>query len=330
MQEAAPVSLASLGSSFIKRLFGGGVKAVEQDVVRVVAAEAEQNVALKAGQVLGRDALVRRGEAAMKGKVLRKAANQAGLEGGHIAKELKIDQAGQKWMAKGFKFGQEHRALGDKVGSDVARALGLETPIVHLREATLGGKRQIATLQRFVEHSGERLPVDPHQLTKKQVDQLTETQVARWLIGDHDGKVNNFLVKKNGDVMAIDFGNMFRHFPEDVLSKSYVPNWEEPVYNRIWDAYAKGTLSVDMLPALAMVSKVEQLSDDAYVKMLRPFAEARYMTTDIPAGLPTVESFLAAALERKQTIRETFTSFFDGLARERGLKGGFVEALKLK
>lgn len=344
------MSLASLSSSFFKRLFGGAAKAVEREaggtiareashvaggkiashVARSAAADTEKQVSRSAAQVLGRDALVRRGEVAMRGKVLRSAANQAGLEGGHIAKELKLDQAGQKWMAKGFKFGQEHRAVGDKVGSDVTRALGLETPVIHMREATLQGKRQMATLQRFVEHSGERLPLDPHQLTKKQVDQLTETQVARWLIGDHDGKINNFLLKKNGDVMAIDFGNMYRHFPTDVLAKGYVPNWEEPVYNRIWNAYAKGTLNVDMLPALAMVSKIEQMADDDFLKLIKPYVEARYLTDDIPAQLPNVARFLEAALDRKQTIRETFTGFFDGLARERGLTGGFMEALRLK
>ena len=208
--------------------------------------------------------------------------------------------------------------------------LGLETPIVHLRKTNLAGKRQLATLQRFVEHSGQRLPIDPHQLTKQQVDQLTETQVARWLIADHDGRVNNFLVKKSGKVMAIDFGNMFSHFPTDKLAKSYVPNWEEPVYNRIWDAYAKGTLDVDLLPALAMVARIERMADGDYLKLIKPYVESRYLSGDIPAGLPTVERFLEAALSRKQTVRETFTSFFDGLARERGLKGGFMEALKLK
>lgn len=316
--------LVQLGLQSLRRLVNGGAHAgsgaASKELVEKAAKDAASGIA--------RDHLVKRGESIMRGKVLRTAPKQVGIEGGYLAKEVKIDELGQKWLAKTFWQDLEYRAIGDKVGADVARALGLETPAIHLRKATIGGKRQLATVQKMVGHSGVRLPMDPHQLTKAQVDQLNAAQVARWLIGDHDGKVANYLVKESGDVVTIDLGNMYRHFPEDFLSKSWIANREEPIHNRIWKAYTEGTLHVDFTAGLEMVAKIEALPDEKFLALLKPYVDARYQAAqEIPAGLPTAADFMRAALERKRHIRADVTAFYDQMKLERGGKG-FVEKLK--
>lgn len=316
--------LAQFGLQAIRRLLGGatqvGAEAASKELVEKAAKDAATGYA--------RDQLVKRGESVMRGKVLRTAPKQAGIEGGYLAKEIKVDELGQRWLAKTFWQDLEYRAIGDKVGADVVRALGVETPAIHLRQATIGGKRQLATVQKMVSHSGVRLPLDPHQLTKAQVDQLTASQVARWLIGDHDGKVANYLVKEGGEIVTIDLGNMYRHFPDDVLSKSWVANREEPIHNRIWQAFTEGTLAVDFLPGLEMVARIEALPDEKFLALIKPYVDARYQAAqEIPAGLPTAADFMRAALERKRHIRADVTAFYDQMLLDRKGKG-FVAKLK--
>lgn len=253
--------------------------------------------------------------------VFKRAAEQGGLSGGHLPKQIMEDQFGRRWMFKTVPSGEEFRALGDKVGGDVLGAVGIRTPKVHLTEQSINGQVRFGTIQQMVEHSGEKLTADVTQLTQAQVDELTQSHVARWLISDHDGKVENFLVHKSGAIETIDLGQMYRFFPSDSLDRLYQPNAKKPIFNNLWEGYVEGKVKLDFQKGLDQVAKVEALSDDTFRDMLRPYAAARYQQGQPLAGYKTADEFVNAAVRRKQNLRTDMLGFYDSLAKERGLSG---------
>lgn len=253
--------------------------------------------------------------------VFKRAAEQGGLKGGHLPKQIMEDQFGQRWMFKTVPTGEEFRALGDKVGGDLLGAVGIPTPKVHLSSQEIDGQVRFGTLQKLVEHSGEKLPADVTQLTQAQVDDLTRSHVGRWLISDHDGKIDNFLVRKSGAVETIDLGQMYRFFPSDSLDRLYRPNAKPPVFNSLWEGYVEGKVHLDFQKGLDQVAKVEALPDRTFTDLLRPYATLRYQQGQGLAGYRTADEFLQAALRRKQNLRRDMLGFYDSLAKERGLSG---------
>lgn len=255
------------------------------------------------------------------GMAFKVAAEQGGLKGGHLSKQVMEDAAGQRWMFKAVPKGEEYRALGDKAGGDILRAIGISTPQVHLTTQVMDGRPQFGTIQKLVDHSGQKLPSDAAQLSRQQLDDLTEAHVGRWLISDHDGKVENFLVRKGGGVETIDLGQMYRFFPEDSLDRLYQPNAKKPIFNEMWDDYVAGKVDLNFQKGLERVAKVEALPDDEFAKLLRPYAEARYAQEGAIPTMKTVDEFMQSALNRKKNLRDDMLGFYDSLAKERGLSG---------
>lgn len=253
------------------------------------------------------------------GLTFRLAGDTQGLVGGHLPKQILVDQHQRRWLVKEVPAGQEYRGLSDAVGSDLFKALGIPTPEVRAFDQVVGGKRLTGTIQPMVEHTGK--VVDARKLSPEQTDDLLQSQVGRWLISDHDGKPENFLLMKDHHVQAIDLGQMYRFFPGDSLDRKYQPNADKPLYRSMWKAYVTGKIDLDFSKGLEVVSKAEALPDEQFVKMLRPYAEARYRQGGPIAGLPKVEDFLQAALSRKQTLRQDMLGFYDSLAKERGTSG---------
>lgn len=247
--------------------------------------------------------------------------DQGGIGGGHLPKQVLVDEEANRWLLKTVPEKESFRALGDSVGSEVLDALGIRTPQVKAVTQHAGDKVVPGTLQEMWPHTGKAVPTDPTQLTAGQVDDLLEGQVGRWLISDHDGKAANFLLMADNHLASIDLGQMFRFFPQDQLSRTYKPNADAPIFNDLWAAYVKGQVSVDFQRGLDVVARVEAMPDDRYLAMLRPYVEARYQQAGAAGSLKTADDFLAAALERKHHLRQDFTAFYDSLAKERGFSG---------
>jgi hypothetical protein len=250
------------------------------------------------------------------------------LTGGHNPIQAMQDQFDRYWVFKSiFDKGVHYKAVGDKVGGDLAKAVGLPSPVVHFASEEINGKVQFGTVMPMIKHTGKRLPVSPKAWTEAQKDQLTASHVFRWLIGDHDGKAANFLVLKDGNLVPIDFGNMYRNIGKDKLERHYAPNPTPQVYNKMWEAYVNSSIDLNFHAGLYQVSRIEQLSDQEFLKMLEPYAEARYARGGFrPKAAATKEEFLKLALQRKQNIRTDISRFYDSLAKERG-QSGLREAL---
>ncbi|HEY9720995.1 MAG TPA: hypothetical protein V6D47_03225 [Oscillatoriaceae cyanobacterium] len=263
------------------------------------------------------------------------AAKQPLLKGGHLPKQIMTDRFGKSWLFKTTMPGKEYRALGDRAGSRIFDAIGLDTPKVsttrlpaNLSYKTLAGdvlpvKGDVyGNIQRMVESNGKALPSDVRKLTQSQIDQLTVSHVGRTLIFDNDGKAANFLTRPDGSIASIDLGNMYRYTEQGPLTRDYAPNpGDAPYYNKLWQGYVDGKINLDFSKGLRQVAKIEALPDDQFKQLLRPYAEARYAQGDAAPGYPTVESFLRMAVDRKQNMRGLMTNFYDGLAKARGLSG---------
>lgn len=262
----------------------------------------------------------------------RLAAKQPLLEGGHLPKQIMIDRFGKPWLFKATMPGKEYRALGDRTGSRIFNAIGLDTPKVSttrmpadLTYKTLDGQALAVkgdvygNIQRMIDNTGKTLPSDVTKLTPTQINQLVASHVGRTLIFDNDGKAANFLMRPDGGVATIDLGNMYRYVDQGPLQRNFAPNpGDEPYYNKLWQAYVDGKVNVDFSKGLQQVAKIEALPDSEFKQLLRPYAEARYAQGDGAPGYPTVESFLRMAVNRKQNMRALMTDFYDRLTQERG------------
>ena len=250
-----------------------------------------------------------------------RAAEQGGLSGGHLPKQIMEDASGNRWMFKTVPTGEEFRALGDKTGGDILGAIGIRTPQVHLTTQVIDGQPRFGTIQQMVQHSGKTLSEDVTQLGQATLDELTQSHVGRWLISDHDGKVANFLLHNSGAVETIDLGQMYRFFPSDSLDRLYQPNAKKPIFNSMWEGYVEGKIDLNFEKGLEQVAKIEALPDQKFIEMLRPYAETRYQQGAAIPGLKSADEFIDSALRRKQNIRTDITHFYDSLAKERGLSG---------
>lgn len=255
--------------------------------------------------------------------MLQHVRSPMSLKGGHNPIQAMKDQLGQLWIFKAvFQRGAPYRAVGDKAGSDLARAVGIPTPPVQYASELMKGDVRFGTLSPMIKHSGKRLSADMTELTETQKKQLLQSHVFRWLIGDHDGKAANFLVLNDKSLVPIDFGNMYRNFSRDSLDRFYQPNPITPVYNQMWDAYVKGQIDLDFKAGLKQVGRIERLPDTEFMRLLKPYADARYAQPGFrPKGLETKEQFLKKALDRKHSLRKDIIRFYDSLAKERGPSG---------
>ena len=101
-----------------------------------------------------------------------------------------------------------------------------------------------------------------------------------WLISNHDGHSKQFLRAKDGKVYGIDKGQLFKFLGSDKLSIDYHPNGvcgeQEPFYNTLFRAAKQGKVTVDPSVTLRYIREVEQISDDDYLALLRPYVEGRF------------------------------------------------------
>lgn len=156
------------------------------------------------------------------------------------------------------------------------------------------------------------------QLPEGVLSQLQREHVTDTLLFNFDGHGGNFLVTKTGNVIGIDKEQSFKHILDSEswkINVNYHPNAvyfeAEPIYNTMYKRFVKGTVDLDLKVSEKYIKRVDSVSNSKYAEIFRDYAEARN-----GAG-KAADELLEKIVERKDTLRESFTEFFDRILAEK-------------
>lgn len=256
-------------------------------------------------------------------------AGKANLNGMH-EKFFMQDPQGRKHLWKPDKHKGGAKARAEELAAQTFARIGLLAPTVGLTKHNgLWG-----SVQPMVPDC-ERLESNPTQWTSDQIAQVARSAIGNWLVSDHDGNGDNYLVNGKKTTFRIDMGQAYRYFPNDQLSSDYHPNESygapAPVTNAMWKMIANGTLNApeEMVAPkmLDVIREAEKISDDNYRQLLNPLAQSVVgggSNTDIGWYEPVAdrartrlgksnvsdqeiaEEFILLNLERKHNLRSDF------------------------
>ena len=154
----------------------------------------------------------------------------------------------------------------------------------------------------------------PVDLKPSEIKGLQQEQVVDWLTSNHDSHGAQFLRTGDDKVVGIDKDQAFKYFPDDKLSITYKPNTEkygekEPYYNTLWNAVKSEAVTANPNDVLPAIKKAQDIPDDKYKAMLKPYADARYGAADSSAK----DQFYNQAVGRKNSLKDDFEKFYSGI-----------------
>lgn len=259
------------------------------------------------------------------------------IKGMHLggAHQKKVYQApdGSRWL---FKPQDEFRAYGDKVAYDLAKAVGLPAAETYVIEI----EGQIGSIQRMFDDVVQTLSsVDPASLTEDQLIMVQREHIFDWLIGNHDGHAENLLLLKDGRIVGIDKGQLFKFYDQDRLDWEYNPNRRFGVvsyHNRLLARWAAGEdvtylhpLETDALREF--IERIQALDDETLKQIVRPYAERAVQFQvgrgQVALAYQDVDRFLEAVVERKRRIADDFLDLYERALKARNKALGITEAL---
>lgn len=208
------------------------------------------------------------------------------------------------------------RPLAAQAASIIGAAILGPDAVVPVKAAT-DKNGQVGSFQPYhmdVKSDASAIPLSA--MTKPQKDGLVKEKVFDWLIGSHDTKPGNFVVKENGQVLGIDKEQAFKWIGSDQLNTTYKPNPSKPIYNDLFQGFADKTLDLDLDQADAVIKAVEAIPDEKYVEMVKPYLDGAAQRYGWGDGKK--KERLDAILKRKQNIRKDFEKFFSSLTEARG------------
>jgi len=241
----------------------------------------------------------------------------ADIEGAHT-KYFFIDKSGERWLFK--PVSEEFRGYGDDVAYRIGRLIDPESTEVHFVQLGVPGrgklKGSIQKWQNDLKKEFDFRDAVVKNLSASELEQLQREHVIDWLISNHDAHGKQFLRLKNGQVKGIDKGQLFKFIGDDRLSIDYHPNKafgeREPFYNTVMRAWRDGKIEMDLQMTYKHISRIEQITDDAYIELLKPYAKRRFSRQPLK-----LNQFYETALIRKNNLRQDFEDFYTELLRKR-------------
>ena len=220
------------------------------------------------------------------------------------------------------------RAYAQEAGYKVQYIVDPDTA-VELKTATLGGK--FGSIQKIVDGADKPQELKDwffydKNLDEKLVAQLQREHVTDWLLANYDSHVNNFITNKRGKLVGLDKEQAMKYIwkkEAQAMNLTYHPNSiygeNEAIYNKLFRKYADGTIDMDLNDALPYIKRIEAISDKQYREIFREYAESLH------GKGKEAEKLLDAIVERKNTLRETYRTFYEELIEKRtGKKVSFM------
>lgn len=235
------------------------------------------------------------------------------------------DASGQEWL---FKPAQSKGGTPEQFRAHVQETGYKVQGIVDPDSAVKVGTGDISG--KFGAYQ-QRIDVDPNGfdykawqqygtkgLTADQVQQIQREHVTDWLMGNFDSHGGNFVTDTSGKLIGVDKEQSFRYIGDNASAKmtySYHPNSKygetEPLYNTVFRKYANNELDLDPQDTLAYIKRVEAIPDKEYREIFRSYAESLHGKGQ------KAEDLLDAIVERKQSLRETYRTFYTDLLTQR-------------
>jgi hypothetical protein len=236
------------------------------------------------------------------------------LDGMHEKKVFE-DAEGNRWLFKPVERGEDFRAWGDRAAAELAKKLGLPTPEVYVTE--IGGRA--GSLQKMFDVAGNFRGMNPAAISAEELVAIQREHAFDWLISNHDGHPGNMIRTKDGRLVGIDKGQLFRFFGKDRLATTYNPNPERSLYNDVFADYAKGK-DVKLVPfahaeMAGVLRKLDALPDDEFKRILSPYARRAAEAGRLAYG--SEDAFLKKALARKKSLRADLKKFYRQLDARR-------------
>lgn len=240
-----------------------------------------------------------------------------GIGGAH-PKEFYTDELGRKWLFKPVhtqssqwrgRSDLSFLARTEEMGYKVQRLV--DPDAIEVRYIELNGRPGSIQLWRAdeVAETFTRY-LDPSDFPEELIPQIQREHVVDWLISNHDGHAEQFLVNRNGHVWGIDKGQAFKYFPSDRLAIDYNPTAygsEKMLMNALLERAKAGDLSLSTGPVADAVRAIEKLSDDEFLAILRPYADGRFRTQS------ELQAFYDAAVARKNRLRLDFEELYSSV-----------------
>lgn len=181
-------------------------------------------------------------------------------------------------------------------------------PVVSSVQRLLGGvKGNIRNQGGFKSLSGD------------QIRQVFREHTVDWLTGNFDAHDGQFIVLADGKILGADKENAFKFWrdPKSLkMSRTYAPNPEWPIYNDLFDAFAKGKIDLDLNDVLPAIQRVEAMSDQEFLDIFARYRDA------LPLSAAEKAQLAEHMLQRKHGLREEYRRFFSELLEERTGKKG--------
>nr|DAU76871.1 MAG TPA: minor capsid protein [Caudoviricetes sp.] len=243
------------------------------------------------------------------------------------------DSSGREWLFKPSraKYSGElepFRAYIQEAGYKVQSIVDPDSA-VPVATGTIDGK--FGALQKKVK-VGNMTPdlndwyYNGGELSSSIKEQLQRENVTDWLLANYDSHAGNFIYSEKGTIIGVDKEQSFRYLQKkgaQKMSYTFHPNAsygeKPPVYNTMYDRFAKGEIDLDLNNTLPYIKRVEAIPDAEYREIFRSYA------VSLNGEGKAAEALLDDIVERKKNLRESFRTFYEELLEERtGKKTRFL------
>ena len=245
-----------------------------------------------------------------------------------------VDGQGQAWFGKPHpSSGGRARAITEATASEAKAALGLSAVPVYYRQVGTAHHAMQPLLK-----GAKPLSHNHKDLSQHDVDTIVRQTVGDWLVGEHDGKEDNWLRTASGGLTRCDLGQAFKFWGADKPALDWEGNGNHgtKLVKQLLQADTNGGLApgvrIDPTAALGVIGKAEAISDAEWAAIVRPAAEAgikagedikwvdrmrkkaakRLGVADFQVtDDQVVDEFVDEANRRRKSVREDMTAAFE-------------------
>lgn len=251
-------------------------------------------------------------------KPVGKLTGTGDIKGTHGA-EVKVDEAGNKWLNKTDNTGYA-RSLDPAIAA-LQRKAGLPTPVFV--------KTKEGHLQGMVPGSSDAFKngnFNPEKLSQSDLTKMLQHQVLDYATGNQDTHSAQWLQTPEHGLMQIDQGQAFKYGvgkgkfgngKGDPTTTHPPAGADIPVYPKLWNAAKAGKVQIpDPSGNNAFadtIKSVQNMPDAQFKALFTPYAKQVIANGGKPGGHSTVDGFLNDIAAHKNNLGSDFQKLYDQL-----------------